>query len=280
MQDSQATPTNHHQTRRRKKRSSHGVRTIQINRAAKGFGFTISGQQPCILSCIVPGSPADMAGLRSGDCLVSVNGHGVGKLPHDDVVRLIGKSGGILRLQIAENFYSDSSDDDLLSTSGNSTMTSVRLRGRSRPRYNRPRSGPGHMQPSCRVAKVVRDLQSGAMFQTFETQSLSASVSCSSLPLTPPCSKSSNNVDQEILTPGSYMRWPTISPPPPPLPPPPLFSRKRDQPCEKIVHRAVLEYMGSIDIPRHLQQASRMSLIKKCIKRVKTERRNPNMVRN
>lgn len=101
-----------HASRRRKKRSNYGVRCVELARGRQGFGFTISGQQPCILSCIVAGSPAERAGLRAGDYLVSANGQGVGRTPHDEVVRLIGSARGTLRLQIAESYYSDSSDDD------------------------------------------------------------------------------------------------------------------------------------------------------------------------
>lgn len=101
-----------HATRRRKKRPSYGIRTVELSRGRKGFGFTISGQAPCILSCIVAHSPAERAGLRPGDFLVAVNGHNVSRAPHDDVVRLIGNSTGALKLQIAENYCSDSSEDE------------------------------------------------------------------------------------------------------------------------------------------------------------------------
>lgn len=101
-----------HPVRRRKKRPNYGVRMVEVNRGKNGFGFTISGQQPCILSCIVPGSPADQAGLRAGDYLVAVSNHNVSKLLHDDVVGLIGGCQSALRLQIAENYYSDSSDEE------------------------------------------------------------------------------------------------------------------------------------------------------------------------
>lgn len=103
-----------HPHRRRKKRPNYGVRTVEISRGQNGFGFTISGQQPCILSCIVADSPADAAGLRAGDFLISVNGLNVSKLPHDAVVQLIGNSVGIIKMAIAENYFSDSSDDDII----------------------------------------------------------------------------------------------------------------------------------------------------------------------
>lgn len=100
----------HH--RRRKKRPNYGTRTVEVCRGNNGFGFTISGQKPCILSCIVSNSPADMAGLRAGNFLISVNGLNVSKLPHEAVVQLIGNSSGNIKMTIAENYYSDSSDDD------------------------------------------------------------------------------------------------------------------------------------------------------------------------
>lgn len=103
-------------SRRRKKRPNYGIRTVEVCRGKNGFGFTISGQQPCILSCIVPNSPAEQAGLRPGDYLIAVCGQNVSKVPHDDVVQLIGNCHGILKLQIAENYYSDSSEEDFVTT--------------------------------------------------------------------------------------------------------------------------------------------------------------------
>ncbi|CAK9794592.1 Regulator of G-protein signaling loco [Anthophora plagiata] len=232
-----------HQNRRKKKRVNYGVRAVEVLRGMKGFGFTISGQQPCILSCIVPGSPADIAGLRAGDYLVSVNGHNVSKLPHDDVVQLIGRSKGTLRLQIAENYYSDSSDEE--------GVTTVRCK----PKYiHKPRaSNMGALQLQCRVAKVVRDLQSGAMFDATGK--------------TPP----------ELQGHGTYCdlhyHWDMSSPLPPPPPP---ASNKRDS--EKIVHRTVVGYLGTIDIPNQLHPSCMMQVLRKCIKRLKAEKRNPTTV--
>ncbi|KAJ8680308.1 hypothetical protein QAD02_016095, partial [Eretmocerus hayati] len=200
--------------------------------------------QPCILSCIVPGSPAELAGLRSGDYLVSVNGHGVGKAPHDDVVRLIGKCNGVLRLHIADSYYSDSSDEEDVAT----IAPKLRARPKHRSRSSNA-SGSSSIStsshPQCRVAKVVRDLQSGAMFDRS-------------------CSQASSKAPR---------RWSRSSPLPPPPPP---ASRKRDS--EKIVHRAVLGYLGTIDIPSHLKSVPMMPLVRKCIKRIKSEKRDPTTV--
>ncbi|XP_023245188.1 regulator of G-protein signaling loco [Copidosoma floridanum] len=68
-------------------------------------------------------------------------------------------------------------------------------------------------------------------------------------------------------------RWDMSSPLPPPPPP---ASRKPDS--EKIVHRTVLGYLGTIDIPSHLQSVSMMSLVRKCIKRIKSDKRDPTTV--
>lgn len=141
-----------HQHRRRKKRPSYGVRTVEISRGKNGFGFTISGQAPCILSCIITGSPAEKAGLRPGDFLIAVNGQNVSKAPHDDVVRLIGNSSGVLKLQIAENYYSDSSEEEFISI--------VKLR----PKYPNKVRNRQHQNSVSRAEKVVQDLQTGALF--------------------------------------------------------------------------------------------------------------------
>jgi len=78
-------------------------KVAKLVRGHQGFGFTISGQAPCILSCVVPHSSADRAGLHAGDCLLAVNGCDVSRAPHDEVVRLVGSCMGMLRLHLAES---------------------------------------------------------------------------------------------------------------------------------------------------------------------------------
>ncbi|XP_074640641.1 regulator of G-protein signaling 12-like [Tubulanus polymorphus] len=146
----------HHQ-KRRKKRQTHGVKTVEIARGRNGYGFTISGQQPCILSCIVAGSPAERAGLKPGDLLLAVNGENISKSPHDDAVRLIGSSSGVLVLQIAEsNNSSDSSDDDYHYI--------------QKPRSKYPSRTRSRNQNIYRAEKVVADLQAGVIFHDRPSQ--------------------------------------------------------------------------------------------------------------
>ena len=76
--------------KRRKKRQSHGLRTIELQRGKQGYGFTISGQQPCVLGNIIPGSPADDQGMcvcvcYSVDCcMCKVHCSGLMGTPDDE----------------------------------------------------------------------------------------------------------------------------------------------------------------------------------------------------
>ncbi|XP_054260544.1 regulator of G-protein signaling loco isoform X2 [Macrosteles quadrilineatus] len=252
--------------RRRKKRPNYGVRTVELSRGKNGFGFTISGQQPCILSCIVPGSPAENAGLRAGDYLVAVEGQSVSKVPHDDVVRLIGASTGVLKLQIAENYYSDSSDDDVVVTA------------RQKPKYpHKPRNNTQNVRASgtttqqSRAAKVVRDLRTGAMFEEQVAMPVDPKLSVLPSPL--------RNIK---LLPelNSINQWK-----PPNLLSAPLsriiipgtsndHSSIRENIEEEAIYQAVVGYLGTIEMPRKLPPGSRLQIVRGCIKRLRAEKRS------
>ncbi|CAH1783813.1 unnamed protein product [Owenia fusiformis] len=136
--------------RRRKKRPTPGLRVVDLSRGSSGYGFTISGQQPCILSSIVAGSPADRMGLKAGDFLMAVNSMDVSQADHDDVVRIIGSSVGLLQLQIAENINgSDSSEEDF----------------HNKPKTKHPtRVRPPRPTGINRAEKVLADLHAGGIF--------------------------------------------------------------------------------------------------------------------
>ncbi|KAK3595317.1 hypothetical protein CHS0354_004469 [Potamilus streckersoni] len=131
-------PPHPHHAKRRKKRPIHGLKTAEVTRGKSGYGFTISGQHPCILSCIVAGSPADCVGLKPGDYLVSVNGLDVSKAGHDEVVRMVGTSTGTLTLQVAENYNSSDSSDDEYNhrTKSSKYPNRVRVRSAARLRFD------------------------------------------------------------------------------------------------------------------------------------------------
>ncbi|CAK6962939.1 regulator of G-protein signaling 12b isoform X1 [Scomber scombrus] len=182
------------------------IRAVEVARGRTGYGFTLSGQSPCVLSCILKGSPADYVGLRSGDYILSVNDINVSKASHEDVVKLIGRCSGVLKLVIAEverprrhhhhqrasggrhhstntmaaSYLDSCSSDDELDGFYNSSVNN----------NNNSRSGcgarGGWYKPKLdskqlginRAEKVVAELQSGGIFNMiFENSSHSSSSS-------------------------------------------------------------------------------------------------------
>lgn len=241
--------------RRRKKRPNYGVRTVEVSRGKNGYGFTISGQKPCILSCIVPGSPAEKAGLRAGDYLVAVNGQSVSKVPHDDVVHLIGCSSGVLKLQIAENYYSDSSDEEQIGLN------------RPKPKYlHKSRGGSQQSQSQqSRAAKVVRDLRTGVMFEEPPLDEIS--------PVALP-----RQIPKPLAPPPTFQPWvPDV-----PLPPPPQriypFLPAEKQENNSVEYRALVGYLGTIEMPKELQPGSKLQVVRSCIRRLRAEKRAHTLV--
>ena len=68
--------------------SSVSVRTVRLARGRDGFGLTLSGQSPCLLSSVVEGSPAALASLRVGSRVVSVGDRDVTAATHEQVVQV------------------------------------------------------------------------------------------------------------------------------------------------------------------------------------------------
>uniref|UniRef100_A0A8C5GPJ8 Regulator of G-protein signaling 12-like n=1 Tax=Gouania willdenowi TaxID=441366 RepID=A0A8C5GPJ8_GOUWI len=87
--------------RRRLDLSAAGeLRGVEIVRTRAGYGFTIAGQRPCVLSGVLEGSPAHLVGLKQGDRIMVVSGTDVSAASHEGVVQLIGASKGPLRLVV------------------------------------------------------------------------------------------------------------------------------------------------------------------------------------
>ncbi|XP_041640864.1 regulator of G-protein signaling 12b isoform X2 [Cheilinus undulatus] len=182
------------------------IRAVEVARGRTGYGFTLSGQSPCVLSSILKGSPAEYVGMRSGDCILSVNDINVSKASHEDVVKLIGRCSGVLRLVIAEAerrrrhhhhqhstgghhnssnamaapyLDSCSSEDELDGfcdksvNNNNNSRSSCGVRGGwYKPKLDSKQLGIN------RAEKVVAELQSGGIFNMiFENSSHSSSSS-------------------------------------------------------------------------------------------------------
>ncbi|XP_058238850.1 regulator of G-protein signaling 12b isoform X2 [Hemibagrus wyckioides] len=143
------------------------VRAVEVARGRTGYGFTLSGHSPCVLSCVLKGSPADYVGLRAGDQILAVNDINVAKASHEDVVKLIGRCSGVLHLLIAESGQLDScsSDEEL----GFHEHKSHWLR----PKMDSKTLGIN------RAERVVAEMQSGGIFNMIFENSSSHSSSSS-----------------------------------------------------------------------------------------------------
>ncbi|TNN67864.1 Regulator of G-protein signaling 12 [Liparis tanakae] len=76
------------------------LRGVEVTRGRAGYGFTISGQRPCLLSGILEGSPADLVGLKQGDHIMAIDDDDVSAASHESVVQMIGSCKGTLHLVV------------------------------------------------------------------------------------------------------------------------------------------------------------------------------------
>ncbi|CAH0731329.1 unnamed protein product, partial [Brenthis ino] len=123
------------QQRRRRRRaalSRTAERRVVVVRGPGGFGFTIAGQRPCVVSAVAAGGPAERAGLRAGDALLAVDGASVARAPHASVARLIAAAPGPIALSVAPRESPPTDTED----------TEPEERARTRRRYPPPRRRP------------------------------------------------------------------------------------------------------------------------------------------
>ncbi|KAH8357201.1 hypothetical protein KR084_009268 [Drosophila pseudotakahashii] len=243
--------TQQHQ-RRRKKRPNYnynGIRTVEVRRGYNGFGFTISGQQPCRLSCIISSSPAEQAGLRSGDFLISVNGLNVSKLPHETVVQLIGNSFGSIRMQIAENYYSDSSDEENAHATLRGQLLAASLRHKPRFLHHKAKLHRLRNSPQKKLNPP----------ETVEAQSSKASPDHPTLrpvledaPLAANLSTAADvaNVSAMVRAVGSAA----------------------------LEYRVIVGYLGTIEMPKQISHSSKLQTVRSCIRKLRQEKRQPTIV--
>uniref|UniRef100_A0A8L0DUY9 Regulator of G protein signaling 12b n=1 Tax=Oncorhynchus mykiss TaxID=8022 RepID=A0A8L0DUY9_ONCMY len=147
------------------------IRGVEVARGRAGYGFTLSGQGPCVLNCILKGSPADYVGLRSGDHILSVNDINVSGASHEDVVKLIGRCTGVLLLVVAEGDRGGPAAD---SCSSDEELCGFHNRGGGwfKPKLDSKTLGIN------RAERVVAEMQSGRIFNMiFDNSSHSSSSS-------------------------------------------------------------------------------------------------------
>ncbi|XP_034489329.1 regulator of G-protein signaling loco isoform X1 [Drosophila innubila] len=263
------------QQRRRKKRPNYGTRTVEVRRGYNGFGFTISGQQPCRLSCIISNSPAEQAGLRAGDFLISVNGLNVSKLPHETVVQLIGNSFGSIRMQIAENYYSDSSDEEnanatlLIQRSARGQLLAASLGAgvRNKPRFlhhkskmHRLRNSPQKKPPEVVEAAVAAaDPGPGPSLAPASAAAVVAAIPDQST-LRPVLE------DAPLANLGKCADVANVS------------AMVRAVGSAALEYRVIVGYLGTIEMPKQISHSSKLQTVRSCIRKLRQEKRQPTIV--
>ncbi|XP_055378181.1 regulator of G-protein signaling loco isoform X3 [Condylostylus longicornis] len=272
----------HHHHRRRKKRPNYNTRTVEVSRGCNGFGFTISGQKPCILSCIVENSPADQAGLKAGDFLISVNGTNVSKLPHEAVAQAIGNSFGTIRLQIAENYFSDSSEEEI----------SIGHINRVKPRYiqhrhkmNRIKNVPSSQKPNLwrEETKILK--QNYADDNCIRQNQINMSENQAPVNINVDIIKKHSNVKSPVtclLSPKASTSKEQIN----------INAAIRktvefessniclqdDNAISPLEYRAIVGYMGTIEMPRQITTSTKLQTVRSCIRKLQREKRSPSTV--
>lgn len=74
----------------------------ELLRGNSGYGFTLSGECPSVVTSVLADSPAEETGLLPGLLLLEVDGVDVSRARHEEVVGLVARSRGVVRLVCSE----------------------------------------------------------------------------------------------------------------------------------------------------------------------------------
>ncbi|XP_075400757.1 regulator of G-protein signaling 12 isoform X2 [Tenrec ecaudatus] len=233
------------------------TRSVEVARGRAGYGFTLAGQAPCVLSCVMRGGPADLVGLRAGDQILAVNEIAVKKASHEDVVKLIGKCSGVLHMVVAEgagHLEPCSSDEE--------------GKGWLKPKLDSKALGIN------RAERVVAEMQSGGILSMI----LESPALCS-VPPEPTMAK-----QRPLSEPAAARADP--SPSPSALSHEEVAKVLREEPAEAGLDASILNvamvvgYLGSIELPStssNLEQDS-LQAIRGCLRRLRAEQRIHSLV--
>lgn len=102
-----------------KKRSIVGVRKVfNVIRGMAGFGITLFGEKPCVVSMVAFEGNAYRAGVRSEDEIISLNGRDVTESDHDEIACIVGTSLDMLLIEVYRRrpklFLNDIGDFDFV----------------------------------------------------------------------------------------------------------------------------------------------------------------------
>ncbi|XP_072560998.1 delphilin isoform X1 [Paramormyrops kingsleyae] len=82
--------------------STIGYRTVRVYKGNKSFGFTLRGHAPVWIDSVIPGSPAEKAGLKPGDRILFLNGLDMRCCSHEKVVSMLQGSGAMPTLVVED----------------------------------------------------------------------------------------------------------------------------------------------------------------------------------
>lgn len=253
----------HPHRRKKKKRAnwSRNVRNVHLVAIEGKFGFTISGQNPCILSSIVAHSPAWEAGLKSGDFLISVNGESVWQRDHEEIVALIGaNNSNQIRITIADNYFSDSSDEDAIAQQhrfrpkyphSKTRLNRIQLQGRNCPKYLESPPIP-EQHPRFAHHFTSSNYLEPPPLPLFEAHKVIQSP------------KARNNSD--IFNVSAMVNTSPLN-----------ASSLMNNP-ESLSFRVIVGYLGTIEMPKQIATSSKLQTVRSCIRKLRQEKRNPALV--
>ncbi|TRY84694.1 hypothetical protein DNTS_003917 [Danionella cerebrum] len=77
-------------------------RTVRVYKGNQSFGFTLRGHAPVWIDSVIPGSPAEKAGLKPGDRILFLNGLDMRNCSHEKVVTMLQGSGAMPSLVVED----------------------------------------------------------------------------------------------------------------------------------------------------------------------------------
>lgn len=192
-------------------------------------------------------SPADLAGVKSGDFLISVNGKSVWQKNHEEIVELIASSEYRIHITVADNCFSDSSDDDQDSSQN------------FRPKYPYSKSRSNRFHPH------------GSNFDgmppsRFHTHPPLPHLQSRNVMLSP------DNRNYDISNVSAMLKGPSSSKAAT------SSSSTIMNGAETVSFSILVGYLGTIEMPKQIATSSKLQTVRSCIRKLRQEKRCPTLV--
>lgn len=183
-------------------------------------------------------------------------------MPHEVVVQLINDSVGTIRLAIAENYFSDSSDDDTSVGWQNESAKNTQEGRSRRPKY------PHHK------IKMVRSQQQTRRKSEIEQASGVSGLSYPHSPDHPDSISAYNIIHSAHASNNRDIKNVSAM----------VSSHKNDHnSCDEpnllqLEYRTVVGYLGTIEMPKQIGSSSMFQTVRSCIRKMRQEKRTPTVV--